>query len=96
MTEEQKNQTETFKNRHNTYATRAQERHEARMAKLAAREARRAERSQRPRKDWTFEVKAGEKVYCFSWHWHPAEAEPQATEEVRTQDLATEQGLDLQ
>ena len=72
------------------------------MAKLAARQARRAERAQRPRRDWTFEVNAGEKLYTFSWRWHPADPEPQVTsetqvtEEAKTQDPETEQGLDLQ
>lgn len=47
------------------------EAHEARhMARQAAREARRNERAQRPHRDWTFEVRLGEKVYTFAWHWH--------------------------
>ncbi len=66
-----------------TYSVRAQERQERRMAKqaarqerMAAREARHAARAQRIHRDWTFEMKLGEKVYSFNWRWHPQEPEP--------------------
>ncbi len=90
MNEEQKSQTETqnpYQQRFDAYSTRAQERHARRMAKQAAREARHAARAQRPRHDWTFEVKAGEQVYTFSWRWHRAEGDPLPTLDVtRTTD----------
>ncbi len=69
------------------YSARAQERQERRMAKqaarqerMAAREARHAARAQRIHRDWTFEMKLGEKVYSFNWRWHPQEPEPGAEE----------------
>jgi hypothetical protein len=80
MIEEQTNQAQT--SRESYYSLRAQERHERHLAKQAAREARRAARSQRPRRDWTFEMKLGEKVYTFNWRWQPVESqtEPEAEE----------------
>src|SRR5512144_1476911 len=51
-------------------AARTQERHERWLAKQAAREARRAARAQRPHRDWSFEVRVGDQVYTFTWHWH--------------------------
>ncbi len=85
MSEEQKTQTGSY--RENDYATRAQYRHERRMAKQAAqaehraaRDARRAAHAARPRRDWTFEVRAGEKLYTFAWRWSPLGFEAQVTE----------------
>ena len=88
MSEEQKTQTEPAgPYRQNFYASRAQLRHERRMAKLAgqeehrtARDERRAARAARPRRDWTFEVRAGEKLYTFTWRWQPLGIESQVTQ----------------
>ncbi len=88
MSEEQKTQNEpTGSYQQNNYASRAQLRHERRMAKLAAKEqhraardARRAAHAARPRQDWTFEVRAGEKLYSFTWRWHPLGFETQVIE----------------
>jgi hypothetical protein len=82
MTEEQTNQAQTSPCRESHYSLRSQERHERHMAKQAAREARRAARAQRPRRDWTIEMKLGEKVYTFNWRWQPVEsqAEPDVEE----------------
>ncbi len=59
-----------------TYISRAQERYERHMAKQAARQARHAAheaaRAQRVHRDWTFEFRAGDKVYTFNWRWQPA------------------------
>jgi hypothetical protein len=81
MTEEQNKTSDTVQQ--SPYSIRAQERHERRMAKqaaqqerMAAREARRAAHAQRVHRDWTFEMKLGEKVYTFNWRWHPQEPEP--------------------
>src|SRR5512133_2945793 len=79
MSEEQKTQSESAgQYRQNDYASRAQLRHERRMAKMAAqeehraaRDARRAAHAARPHRDWTFEVRAGEKLYSFNWRWQP-------------------------
>ncbi len=89
MTVEQNINSDTGKRHFGTCSTRAQERNERWMAKQDAREARRAARearhmarAQRPRRDWTFEVKIGEKVYTFSWRWHPGEPQPQAASDA--------------
>ncbi len=88
MSEEQKSQSEPAgQYQRNSDTSRAQLRHERRMANLAAKEEhraardeRRAARAARPRRDWTFEVRAGEKLYTFSWHWQPLGIEVQSTE----------------
>ncbi len=70
------------------YATRFQERQARRMAKQAAREARYAARAQRIHRDWSFEVRAGEKVYTFTWRWHGQGSAPQVS--IQTQEVADE------
>ncbi len=92
MTEVQTNNSEPRQHRHSSYGARAQERHERWMAKQEARAARRAAHAQRLRRDWTFEVKAGEKVYTFNWHWHKPEPQSQAAEETKPADLQAENG----
>jgi hypothetical protein len=82
MTFEQNLPSETEKRHHSAYSVRAQERHARHMAKQAAREARHAARAQRVHRDWTFEVKAGEKAYTFTWRWHPDEAQSPVTVEA--------------
>jgi hypothetical protein len=96
MTDEQNNNSEPKQHRHSSFFTRAQERQERRMAKQEARSARRTAHAQRLRRDWTFEVKVGDKVYTFNWHWHRPEPQPQVVEETRTTDLGTENGADTQ
>ncbi len=88
MSEEQKTQTATAEAyRQNSYPSRAQLRHERQMAKLAAKEEhrayrdeRRAARAARPRRDWTFEIRVGEKLYTFTWRWQPLGFDAQVVE----------------
>ncbi len=78
MTEEQNMQTNQMHHRRSFDTTRAQARRARRAAKQAARDARHAARAQRQHRDWSFEVRAGEKVYTFTWRWHgQAETTPQ-------------------
>ncbi len=88
MSEEQKSQSEPAgQYQRNSDTSRAQLRHERRMAKLAAKEEHRAARDERraahaarPRRDWTFEVRAGEKLYTFTWRWQPLGFDAQVVE----------------
>ncbi len=103
MSEEQKTQSEPAgQYRQNDCAagaatSRAQMRQERRMAKMAAKEqhhadrdSRRAARAARPRRDWTFEVRFGEKLYTFTWRWLTMGFDTQVTEPV-TEPASTAQ-----
>jgi hypothetical protein len=88
MSEEQKTQSDPVGSYpQNIYASRAQRRHERRMAKMAAREQhrtardeRRAAHAARPRRDWTFEMRIGEKLYTLAWRWQTLGFETRVTE----------------
>ncbi len=86
MTDEQNTHSEPEQNLRSSYSTRAQKRHERLIAKQEARSERRIAHAQRLRRDWTFEVKAGEKVYTFNWRWHRPKPQPQVVEETKKTD----------
>ncbi len=50
------------------------------MARDERRAAHAAARAARPRQDWTFEVRFGEKLYSFTWHWLTLGFETQVTD----------------
>ncbi len=78
MNENQNTPNNKYQSRYEYKAALAQQRHERRIEAKAERAARRLEHAQRPRRDWTFEFKAGDKVYTFSWRWFKtSEAEGQ-------------------
>ncbi len=66
------------------YAKKFQAREARRAARQQQREARHAARLQRPRRDWSFEVKAGDKTYTFHWRWHK---DVEATEQAQTAEM---------
>lgn len=71
MTQEQNTFSDARQQRYNYRMAKEQARHERWLAKQAYRQERRARRTQRPQRDWTFELRIGEKVYTFTWRWGP-------------------------